>query len=307
MWRSQIAQMATAVEGLVPVVKGNGYGFGRLRLAELAGDLADTIAVGNVHELAGLPGGPDVVALTPVGAEAFVAPDVVALVEHHDPILTVGSEAHVATLVDAGWNGRVTVKLATDMQRFGGDAELIQTARTRGLQVIGVSVHPPIAGSDESHVRQVTDLLPAIDSSLPVWVSHVSPSAYSALPDSHRYRLRMGTALWHGDKSALHLGADVLDVREVSAGSTAGYHQSPVASDGRLIAIGAGTANGVSPLPDGRSPFHFARTRLALHEPPHMHVSMGFVPDGDACPEVGDQVDLQRPLHATVVDEYRWL
>ena len=54
VWRSQIAQMASTIDGLVPVVKGNGYGFGRLRLAELAAELADTIAVGNVHELGGL-------------------------------------------------------------------------------------------------------------------------------------------------------------------------------------------------------------------------------------------------------------
>jgi hypothetical protein len=38
-----------------------------------------------------------------------------------------------------------------------------------------------------------------------------------------------------------------------------------------------------------------------------MHVSMAFVPAGDPCPEVGDQVDLQRALHTTTVDEYRWL
>jgi hypothetical protein len=30
-WRAHVAQLANAVDGLVPVVKGNGYGFGRLR------------------------------------------------------------------------------------------------------------------------------------------------------------------------------------------------------------------------------------------------------------------------------------
>ena len=307
VWRSQIAQMASEIDGLVPVVKGNGYGFGRHRLAELAAELADTIAVGNVHELAGLPEGPDVVVLTPVGVAAFAATDVARLVEHHDPILTVGSGVHVATLTDAGWRGRVTVKLASDMRRFGGGIDLVDLARSGGLDVVGVSVHPPIAGSDEDHVRQVTGLLPTIDPSLPVWISHVTPRYVAALPEPHRYRLRIGTALWHGDKSALHLGADVLDVRPVTDGASAGYHQARVPADGHLVVIGAGTSNGVTPLPDGRSPFHFARTRLALHEAPHMHVAMVFVPSGDPCPEVGDQVDVQRPLHMTLVDEYRWL
>jgi hypothetical protein len=71
--------------------------------------------------------------------------------------------------------------------------------------------------------------------------------------------------------------------------------------------IGAGTANGVAALADGRSPFHFARTRMALHEPPHMHTSMAFVPTGDPLPGIGEWVDLQRPLHMTTIDEYRWL
>jgi hypothetical protein len=63
-----------------------------------------------------------------------------------------------------------------------------------------------------------------------------------------------------------------------------------------VVVVGAGTAHGVQPLADGRSPFHFARRRLTLLEPPHMHVAMAFVPDGDPCPAIGDEVDVQRPL-----------
>ena len=74
-----------------------------------------------------------------------------------------------------------------------------------------------------------------------------------------------------------------------------------------LVMIGAGTANGVHPLADGRSPFHFERTRMALLEPPHMHTSMIFVPDDEPCPRPGDWVDLQRPLTMTAVDELRWI
>lgn len=305
VWRSQIARLASSVDGLVPVVKGNGYGFGRLRLAELAAELADTIAVGNVHELRGMPVGPDVAVLTPVGADAVRERDVAAAIEERDPILTVGSAAHLSAL--EGWSGRVTVKLASEMRRFGGSVDLVDAARSQGLRVVGVSVHPPIAGSDEDHAHQITAMLPEIDPSLTVWVSHLAVETFAMLPDTHRFRLRVGTALWHGDKSALHLGADVLDVRSITADTTAGYHQGRVAADGHLVVVGAGTANGVTPLADGRSPFHFERTRLSLHEPPHMHVSMAFVPAGDPCPSVGDQVDVQRPLHMTTVDEFRWL
>lgn len=306
MWRSQIAQIASNVEGLVPVVKGNGYGFGRLRLAALASELADTVAVGNVHELDGLADGADVAVLTPVAPSALTA-EVVHSIEQHDPILTVGSTAHVDTLASVGWRGRVIVKLESEMRRFGGDTRLVQTATDHGLRVVGVSVHPPLAGSDDDKLREITDRLDTIDRTLVVWVSHLTPEQYRALPSSHRYRLRVGTALWHGDKSALHLSADVLDVRAIAAGTSAGYHQAKVAGDGHLVVIGAGTANGVTPLADGRSPFHFAKARMSLHEPPHMHVSMAYVAEGEPLPATGDLVDLQRPLHSTLVDDYRWL
>ncbi len=55
VWRAHVADVVTRTDGLVPVVKGNGYGFGRLRLAAIAAEFCDTVAVGTVHELGGLP------------------------------------------------------------------------------------------------------------------------------------------------------------------------------------------------------------------------------------------------------------
>ena len=147
------------------------------------------------------------------------------------------------------------------------------------------------------------------DSASAVWVSHLGPDAYGALrarwPHWH-LPLRLGTALWHGDKSTLHLGADVLDVHAVSAGSVAGYHRTRVIADGTLVVIGAGSSHGVTMLDDGRSPFHFQRRRLALLERPHMHTSMVFVRTGEPCPAIGDVVDVQRPLTMVAVDELTW-
>jgi alanine racemase len=294
-WRSHIAQMANAVDGLVPVVKGNGYGFGRQRLAQLAAEFCDTVAVGTVHELEGLPSGLHAMVLTP----SLEPP------ESTLPILTVGNERHIEAL--AGWAGRVTVKLTSSMNRFGGEPALVAQARAAGLDVVGVSIHPPLAGSPADHRDDVVAHLASVDASLPVWVSHLDPATYASLPGSHSYRLRLGTTLWHGDKSFLHLSADVLEVRPVRAGATAGYRLGAVPVDGHLVVIGAGTANGVTALPDGRSPFHFGHERMALHEPPHMHTSMVVVPAGAPLPAIGDRVDLQRPLHMTAVDDYEWL
>ncbi len=294
-WWNHVTYVAETVEGLIPVVKGNGYGFGRTGLAVAAAKLSPIIAVGTVHELAGLPTEVTPVVLTPT----LRAPDTT------DPVLTVGSLAHISAL--DGWQGRVIVKLTSAMHRYGGDIRLVAEAQRAGLRTVGVAIHPPLAGDDDHHRSQIVDRLPEIDPSLDVWVSHLAPTTYETLPTSHRYRLRLGTYLWHGDRESLHLEADVIQTRPITAGSTAGYRLTQVPGDGTLVMIGAGTANGVHPLADDRSPFHFQRRRLALLEPPHMHTSMAFVAAGDRCPQPGDWVDLQRPLTMTAVDELRWV
>ena len=195
----------------MPVVKGNGYGLGRDTLAAAAAKLSPIIAVGTVHELADLPAETIPVVLTPT----LTAP------ESTEPVLTVGSEAHIAAL--HGWGGRVIVKLASSMQRYGGGVELVSAAQQAGLRTVGVSIHPPLAGDDAAHRIDIVRHLPQIDPSLDVWVSHLAPTTYDTLPTSHRYKLRVGTYLWHGDREALRLEADVLDTRQVSAGQSAGY------------------------------------------------------------------------------------
>lgn len=298
-WRQHVNAVAAQVDGLVPVVKGNGYGFGRLELAGIAGELSDTVAVGSVHELAGLPTSTDAVVLTPA-----LAPPAV------DAIMTVASTEHVDAL--AGWSGRVVVKVTSSMRRYGAapGAELdalTTTARRAGLDVVGSSIHPPLAGTDDDHLAEIASLLPACDPAVEVWVSHLTPDAYRRLPTTHRYRLRLGTALWHGDKSTLQLTAEVLATRRVRGGDSAGYRLPTVPGDGWLVMIGAGSAHGVAPLDGGMSPFHHRRRRIDLVEPPHMHTSMAFVPDGEPVPAVGERVDVQRPLITTTVDVVDWV
>ncbi len=294
-----MASIATQTPGLIPVVKGNGYGFGRVWLGATAAEFADTIAVGTVHELDAAPDHVTAVVLTPTLRAPSPAP------QSERIVLTVGNSEHVAAL--DGWNGRVVVKIGSSMQRYGRTPDLVDAAGTAGLDVVAVSIHPPLAGSPGEHATEIARLVDTVDPSLPVWVSHVDPATCATLPASHTYRLRLGTLLWHGDKSMLALTADVLEVRRVRAGEPAGYRLGAVAQSGHLVMIGAGTAHGIAPLADGRSPFHFGHTRMALHEPPHMHTSMCLVGDGAPLPSIGDRVDVQRPLHMTEVDEFEWL
>ena len=57
-WRDQVRSVADVSPGLIPVVKGNGYGFGRPTLMAVARELTAPgalIAVGTVYEAADTP------------------------------------------------------------------------------------------------------------------------------------------------------------------------------------------------------------------------------------------------------------
>ncbi|HWL45898.1 MAG TPA: alanine racemase [Ilumatobacter sp.] len=303
-WWSHCTDIAATTPGLVPVVKGNGYGFGRVGLAVAAVELSPLIAVGTVHELAGLPAKAMPVVLTPA-----MAPPPAPAGGSTPPVLTIADPAHVHALGE--WTGQVVVKLTSSMHRFGTSPDellgLLATAQRAGLQPVGVALHLPLAGDDDLRRAEVEAWLQHVDPSLDVWVSHLAPDTYASLPATHRYKLRVGSYLWHGDRGALKLTADVLQTRPVTDGDTAGYRLTPVSGDGTLVMVGAGSAAGVAPLPDGSSPFHYRRRRLELVEPPHMHTSMMFVPAGQPVPTVGEWVDLQRPLTQTAVDELQWV
>ncbi|MGA0879369.1 MAG: alanine racemase, partial [Ilumatobacteraceae bacterium] len=65
VWNRHVDTLAALVPGLVPVVKGNGYGFGRAFLAERAATLSPLMAVGTIHEVSDVPSNYTAVVLTP--------------------------------------------------------------------------------------------------------------------------------------------------------------------------------------------------------------------------------------------------
>jgi alanine racemase len=329
-WREHVGATANAFPGLVPVVKGNGYGFGRARLAALATQMlvtdtnhissgtvdthrVTTLAVGTVHEVAEVPDAVIPLVLTPavgVADDATLPPGL-----RHDTVLTIGADHHVDALAACGWTGQVVLKCVSSMRRYGTAdlAGLLTRCTDAGLEPVGAALHLPLAGDTADHVAEIAHWFATADAHLPAGlpldISHLDAASYAMLRDSHAHRplrIRLGTSLWHGDKSFLHLGASVVDVHPVSAGDRLGYRASTCAVDGHVVLVAAGSAHGVQPLDGGLSPFHFARTRLALLEPPHMHTSMVVVPDGDPLPRPGDLLDLQRPLIVTQVDEVIW-
>jgi len=308
-WLSHVRAQAASLgdsQHLVPVVKGNGYGFGRPILVEQAVSIADEIAVGTVFEAQDIPKSHTPIVLTPVGDELPTSlPD--------NSVLVVGSVHHVNTLVSHGWTGRVIIKLRSSVQRFGVGANdvasVVAAVQSAGFVQHGWSVHPPLDGSSDAHAQEIKQWINNLPNALPIYVSHVDASSLASLRNAHPQRkivARSGTSLWLGNKSMLKLAADVLDVSHVSGG-TAGYRNTPLSGNGSIVVVGCGSSHGVTELADGLSPFHFAQQRLTMLEPPHMHSTMLFVVNGVACPTVNDFVDVQQPLSRVFVDTISWI
>jgi hypothetical protein len=198
------------------------------------------------------------------------------------------------------------------MHRYGATPDelvsVLDAVTDAQLEVRGFGLHLPLEGTGADHPVAVATwlaALPVAQEHPTVYVSHLDADDESRLRAEYPaidLRARVGTALWLGDKRFFSLRADVIDVHPVAAGTRAGYRLTPVPGDGHLVMVSCGSAHGVAPLADGRSPFHHARRRLALLEPPHMHTSVLFVAAGEPLPAVGDELDVQRPLTQVWID-----
>ncbi len=335
-WRAHLQSRVGADPGLVPVIKGNGYGFGRARLADEAAALGlDTIAVGTYDEvgsaIAGFPG--DVIILTPWrpfgSALETAASDRV--------IHTVSRLTDLEDLLTRQPTARFVVERATSMLRHGMTARELRDAEALlealpGIdpRIEGVSFHLPLAGSNLSQAqRLMTD---TVASGLPtntIWVSHLTPSDLATMRASYAdftIRPRIGTDLWLGDRSALRVTATVLDRHHVERGDTFGYRGRTAPKAGTILVVSGGTSHGIGlEAPSGdlsikaraatlarggldavgfvRSPYSvFGKQRL-FAEPPHMQASMLFLPQGALVPAVGDEIDVRVRYTATDFDK----
>lgn len=301
-WQKHVSEMARTLGDVLPVVKGNGYGFGRSTLMSHAGTISSDVAVGTVHELGDVPLAMRPFVLTPVGVGVSAIP-------RADTVLTVGSQRDLNVLSSLGARHEVVIKIESSMHRYGVSAteaaSLREMAERAGHRVVAWSLHLPLAGTENDHANEAIASARSLSPDIPMHVSHVG-SAVALLRESlqHHITVRSGTQLWLGDKSMLALHADVIAVRRPAAAS-AGYRSSAIAPSARLVMIGCGSSHGVSALDDGRSPFHFAKRRIDMLEPPHMHTTMLVVTD-EPCPRDGDWVDVQQPLTRVQPDVIEW-
>ncbi|MFC7495534.1 MULTISPECIES: alanine racemase [unclassified Nocardioides] len=335
-WRSHLRQVAAAEPGLVPVAKGNGYGFTLGRLARKTQWLGlDTLAVGTYEELPEVASryDGDLLVLTPwrpFGA----AVDLDAALAHR-VVHTVSRVEDLTDLLGRQPDARVVLERTTSMLRHGMTArELWSTAdvvrANPKCRVAGVALHLPLANG--AHLSEVHRLMTeVVATELPldtIWVSHLSAAELTALRASYpdfTFRPRVGTSLWLGDREALRVTATVLDVHEVERGDGFGYRHRTAPKAGHVLVVSGGTAHGIgleAPLGEAslrgraatlarggldaagfvRSPFSIDGKQRLFAEPPHMQASMLFVPHGARVPAVGDQVDVRVRFTATTFD-----
>ncbi len=321
-WRAHLSGTVTASPGIIPVAKGTGYGFTIGRLARRVSWLGlDTIAVGTYAEVAQVEQrfGGDILVLEPW--RPFL-PDL-----GHDPriIHTVGRPADLEALGSRADTPRVVLEALTSMHRHGFTAaEFAAAGRARGVRVEGHALHLPLGTGHLVEVERWLATAPAAR-----WfVSHLAATELESLTAHHpeiEFRPRVGTGLWLGDREALRPRGTVLDIHRVHAGDRVGYRQRRIMRDGSILVVSGGTAHGVgleAPTPAstvrqravsvarggldavGRalSPYVIDGKQRWFVEPPHMQVSMVFLPDGATCPEVGDEVEVQVRFTTTHFD-----
>ena len=333
-FRAHLRSMLARFPQLVPVTKGNGYGFTNARLSLEARELGvDTLAVGTYDELGKVTHlfDGDVVVLTPwrpFGAALSVDPN--------DRIIhTVGRLEDLSGLLHQDPTARFVLERMTSMLRHGLSARDLRAtapviAKYPGSILEGISVHLPLGSAShlsEMH-RLMTDVVAAGLDTSTVWVSHLSASELASLATSYSdftFRPRIGTDLWLGARDALRVKATVLDAHSVERGDVFGYRSRTAPKSGTILVVSGGTAHGIgleAPTGDSsvkaraatlarggldaagfvRSPYSIDGKQRLFAEPPHMQASMLFLPTGAEVPKIGEEVDVRVRFTATTFD-----
>ena len=323
-WRAHLDQTLAEVGGLVPVAKGNGYGFGlELLAAECQRIGCDTLAVGQLDEVASVTQTfrGNVLVLTP-WQPAIDAPI------DHDPRLIVTLADRSAVRALRGEKTRVVVELLTSMRRFGLDEEqLAQSLSDIGeLNLAGFALHLPIDDGEVPRTEEVSGWLTTLRrhglSTQTIWVSHVNDADLALLRRRHpetTFRPRIGTRLWlgaSGSSAAMYRArGTVLAIHPMRRNQRFGYRQRRARTDGQVIVVSGGTSHGIalsaprsvrsvtarfkaaaigSLEASGRSlsPFYVKGKRRWFAEPPHMQVSMLWIPGDLPAPQIGDELEV---------------
>lgn len=266
-WRQHLATVVDATPGIVPVAKGNGYGFGLRRLAAESARLGvDSVAVGLASEVAAVRTefAGDIVVMTPwrpgddLARELLSDRRVITTVSRLEDLQAIGALSGESALAgeSAGEHRpRVIVEILTSMQRHGIRPEQLPAVadQLNRISFEGWMVHLPLL--HEGRFEEAETLARAALAVSPgaIWVSHLPAVEATTLGrqlagadgEPASVRLRVGTWLWLGDPGAYSPVAAVLDVHRVRRGDRAGYRQRKITKDGWLLVLAGGTAHGI--------------------------------------------------------------
>jgi Alanine racemase, N-terminal domain len=327
-WRSHLRTFTDTHLGIIPVAKGNGYGFGMAALARRCDWLGvDTMAVGTYEEAPG--------ALTRFDGDVLVLTPWRPFIEDipEDPRLihTVGRIEDIAELASRPGPTRVVVEGLTSMNRHGLTRHQLAAAADQlgGLQLEGFAVHLPMEGSRLDEAEEWGAVLEASRlETTKLHISHLTDKELAQLRERRpnlRIRPRIGTALWLGDRGSLHVTGTLLDRHRITRGERIGYRQRPMPRDGWLLIVSGGTAHGIGmEAPTAAttmrqraisvargsleaagfaySPFSIGGKQRWFAEPPHMQASLLFLPSGVEPPEIGDEISVDVRYTTTMVD-----
>lgn len=328
-WREHLNATMDAIPGLVPVAKGNGYGYGLQRLGAEAARLGvPMLAVGTSREVAVVRDGGwegDLVVLTPWSRHDEDANELLA---DDRVITTVTRVDDLAEVVRLRPGARVIVELLTSMKRHGIATSDLARVKPLLEQVCfeGWTVHLPMKAADPLGEARALAQAGVGTAEAPVWLSHLSPTDYATLASELPVvtHLRMGTKLWLGAPNTRRVTARVLDMHPVKRGEKIGYWQHRMRTDGWVVVVSGGTANGValtaptsgatikqrlvtaaSGAMDATgfalSPYTIAGKKRMFVEPPHMQSSLVFLP-GAGSVAIGDEVPVELRLTTAAVD-----
>lgn len=284
--RNVISDYQDAGSKVVPVIKGNGYGFGRQNLAaEVSKINLPRIAIGSVYELdqALSNFGGEIVVLEPFNPNDN---STIPLWEH-----ATKNNAHRIIAIIAGpyfeQASRSGIKQAylegkTSMHRFGvlpKDILSLVKSDRHNIEVVGLSLHLPIAQPQNVQIPQLetsakvnnrktsnrvleivswminfAPMTAELVSPINLSLSHVSAKDVSQILEISRERglniqieSRIGTALWLGNQKALKATGTVLEIHElVGDHEHIGYRQIDAHGNARLLVVSGGTAHGVA-------------------------------------------------------------
>jgi hypothetical protein len=326
-WRAHLATvLAESDAQIVPVIKGNGYGFGKKVLAKEAKDLnLPVVAVATVAEANEIetvfPG--EILLLSPSASS-----DSERVIHTISPHSSVFSEKLPKKFV---------IELLSPIHRHGfalSDLGNALEKYSKGGKCEGIAIHLPIdqkSSASEWIDKSLQSIAErGIDTSEfnnSVWVSHISENDLAKLKlkwPQIVWKIRIGTKLWLGDRTSLKAKAQVLDLHAFEKPTSVGYRQYRVGRGWLVIASG-GTSHGVgleiaTPKRDflsqvkaltksflnlfgwNPSPFSWNGKKLEFAEAPHMHLSL-LTFKGKNAPKVGSELDVDVRFTTTAFDQ----